>query len=255
MIQRKFLILSDIQAPSHDVNAVAAVADFAMDWKPDSILCVGDEADSPEPSRWNRGYAAEYGRTLQDGLDAAADVMLRFRRSVGDGPEFHVMRSNHGERIQKYVARYAPALAGLRALEYEALLRYDEAGVTYHTKPFPFAPGWLLAHGDEGGSSQGAGGTALQLAKKWGRSVVAGHTHKQGVQHWHQGFNGKVNRQLFGVETGHLMDMRKAGYLGAGYGNWQQGFAVAYQFGRNATVHNIPIVDRSFVVEGVEYRW
>ena len=46
------VVLSDIQAPSHDARAITAVTEFVKDYKPDELYCVGDEADSPEPSRW-----------------------------------------------------------------------------------------------------------------------------------------------------------------------------------------------------------
>lgn len=99
--------------------------------------------------------------------------------------------------------------------------------VTFHRRIWQFAPGWCLAHGDEGSLSQVPGSTAMSLAKKTGRSIVCGHTHRAGVQHHTQGFNGKVTNTLHGVEVGHLMDMTKASYLKSGGGNWRQAVAVA----------------------------
>jgi hypothetical protein len=32
-------------------------------------------------------------------------------------------------------------------------MRYADLGITYHKQMYEFAPGWLLAHGDEGGLS------------------------------------------------------------------------------------------------------
>ena len=189
---KRVVVLSDIQAPSHDGRAISALQEFVEDFEPDEIYCVGDEADSPEPSRWNRGRAGEYARTLQSGLDKTANIMQGFKEALGDKP-FHVMRSNHGDRIAHYIDKYAPALASLRELEYERLLRYDENDITYHDRIWQFAPGWGLAHGDEGNLIQTSGGTALSLAKRIGLSVVCGHTHRQGIQHSHTGYNGLVN--------------------------------------------------------------
>lgn len=56
---------------------------------------------------------------------------------------------------------------------------------------------------------------------------MCGHTHRAGVQHHTQGFNGKVINTLHGVEVGHLMDMTKASYLKSGGGNWRQAVAAA----------------------------
>ena len=173
---KKIVVLSDIQAPSHDGRAITTLQEFIEDFEPDEIYCVGDEADSPEPSRWNKGRAAEYSKTLQAGLDKTSNIMEGFKNALGDKP-FHVMRSNHGDRIGNYIDKYAPALAGLRELEYEALLRYDELDITYHNKIWQFAPGWALAHGDEGSLLQTAGGTALNLERRIGLSVEIGRAH------------------------------------------------------------------------------
>lgn len=251
----KTLILSDLQVPDEDEKAVAVVAEFAKRWRPNQILCVGDEFDSPETARWNKGYALEYAGTLDENRIRTMRVLGLFRDGSLRKVPFHLSRSNHGDRIRKYLERYAPALVGLPELEYERLLHFDDLGITYHTQPYEWAPGWVLVHGDEGSMIKSAGGTALNLAKRFGKSVVCGHTHRLGVQHDHDGYDGKITRHLFGVEVGHLMDMKKASYLKAGHGNWQQGFAIAYTEGRRTHVQTVPITNRSFVVEGKEYRW
>jgi hypothetical protein len=252
---KRVVVLSDMQIPYHDTKAVNAVLRFVEEYQPDELYCVGDEADSPEPSRWNKGSAGEYAGTLQRGLDATAKIMASFKEAIGDKP-FHVMRSNHGDRIESYVNRYAPALSSLRELEYTRLLGYDANEITYHDKIWNFAPGWVLAHGDEGNLIKTAGGTAMSLARKIGSSVVCGHTHRTGIQHEHQGYNGHLQARLFGVEVGHLMDLSKASYLKYGGANWQQAFALLYIDERKkVTPSVVPFEGRSFVVEGVKYAW
>lgn len=248
------VVLPDMQIPYHDKKAVAAMTDFVSDYEPDQLFCVGDEADSPEPSRWNKGTAGEYAGTLQKGLDKTAEIMKGFKEAAGDVP-FHVMRSNHGDRIQHYISKYAPALASLRELEYSKLLSYAENEITYHDTLWSFSPGWLLAHGDEGSLIRTAGGTAMSLARKTGSSIVCGHTHRLGLQHEHTGFNGKIQNRLYGVEVGHLMDMAQADYLNTGSANWQQGFVILYIENKKVTPTVIPITNRSFIVEGTKYEW
>lgn len=251
---KRIVVLSDMQIPYHDKRAVRAVMNFVEDYQPDELFCVGDEADSPEPSRWNKGMAGEFAGTLQKGLDNTTDIMVGFKEALGDKP-FHTMRSNHGDRIQNYVNKYAPALASLRDLEYSKLLGYKENEITYHDSFYSFAPGWVLAHGDEGRIGRQAGGTALALARQIGASVVCGHTHKQGIQHEHTGFAGKIRNRLYGVEVGHLMDLGEASYLGQTGANWQSGFTILYQRRGNVTPVNVPINGRSFVVEGEVYEF
>lgn len=220
-----WVVVPDMQVPDHDRRLVDKFTAWVADQGFDGMAIVGDELDSPEPSRWNRGYAGEYAGTLQKSINECHRVLAGFREAMGDKP-IHLMRSNHQERIQKYVAKYAPALSSLESLDYQRLLGLDDIGVTFHRQPYEFTKGWHLAHGDEGGSTQTAGGTALSLARKWGTSVCAGHTHKAGIQHQHISVNGKITRYQFGMEVGHFMDMRKAGYLKAGSANWSQAFAI-----------------------------
>lgn len=249
---KRIVVLSDLQVPYHDRKLVSLVQQFVADYEPDELFCVGDEADSPEPSRWNKGTAGEYAGTLQKGLDETHAVMKGFKEALGDKP-FHVQRSNHGDRIEHYVRRYAPALDSLRSLEYTTLLGYDELDITFHEELFRFAPGWAMAHGDEGSLIRTSGGTALSLAKRTGLSIVCGHTHRLGIQHEHTAYNGKLNGKLYGVEVGHMMDLRKASYLKSGGANWQAGFAILYVDGSRVTPSVIPVIGKSFVVEGEVY--
>lgn len=251
----RIVVLSDMQIPYHDRKMVDAVMQFVEEYEPNQLFCVGDEADSPEPSRWTKGTAGEYAGTLQKGLDSTAEIMKGFKEAVGDKP-FHVMRSNHGDRIANYISRYAPALASLRSLEYQTLLGYRDNDITYHDRPWRFHNGWLLAHGDEGSLVKTAGGTALSLARKCGLSVICGHTHRIGIQHEHTAVNGSITNRLYGVEVGNMMDMSKASYLGTGGANWQHGFGILYKNAKGVITPSIvTITNRSFVVEGVEYGW
>lgn len=250
----RFVVLPDLQVPDEDRKFVRAAQQFVKDYEPDQLLCVGDEMDSPEPSRWNKGMAGEYAGTLQKGLDRTHEVMAGFREAAGDVP-FHVQRSNHGDRIRHYISRYAPALTSLRSLNYEQLLGYDALDITFHSSIYKFAPGWAMAHGDEGNLIRSAGGTALSLARRTGMSIVCGHTHRLGLQHEHAAYNGKISGLRFGFEVGHMMDLSKASYLKSGGANWQQGFGLLYVDKSKVTPVPIVVNGRSFTVEGTTYSW
>lgn len=250
---KTFLVIPDLQVPDHDVKAWKSVIEFAAHLDPDEVLIVGDELDSPQPSRWNKGYAGEYAGTLQRDIDVCHALFDDLILALGKDIPIHLMRSNHGERIRTYLNRYAPALGSLRALDYSTLLGLDELGITYHEKPYEFTKGWVLAHGDEGSLVQTSGGTALGLAKRWGKSVVCGHTHRAGLQHHHLYLNGKPSSLLFGLEVGHLMDIRKANYLKAGSANWQQAVAVIDVDGVNVTPYLVPLFGSRVRWNGVTY--
>jgi hypothetical protein len=239
-------IISDVQAPLHDQRSVDLVATLIADLGVDSV-CVGDLTDQTQVSQWTRGYAGEFDGKLGPDRDKGVQIMndLRIR---------DLSRSNHDDRLEKYVRKYSPAIAGLSELRTENFLRLDENGVRFHRQPYPLAPGWLLMHGDEGALSQTPGVTALGLAKKAYRSVACGHTHRQGLVHAHGSFRGKIFAPLFGLEVGHLMDMTKAHYLKGGIGNWQQGIGMLVVDNRDVIPFTVPIMGRKLFWDGKVYK-
>ena len=246
---KRYAVISDLQSPYHDQKAVNAVAQFITDWQPDAVLCVGDEADLPQISRWTQGTAGEYTKDLGKHRDTTVRVLEQLR--VTD-----ISRSNHGDRLWNSISRRLPGLMGVPELEYEEFFKHKDLGITFHKKPYEFAPGWVLAHGDEGGISKNAGTTAMNLAKKYGKSTVIGHTHRQGMVSETQMLAGKVTSTLTGVETGHLINTRSPGMAYTrGSANWQAGFCVTYQDGKKVTTVLVPIHGQSFTVESEVYRW
>lgn len=247
---KSIVVLPDLQVPYHDQKAVDALYQFVHAFRPTVLACVGDEIDSPQPSRWTKGLAGEYEPTLQRDIDQTHEIMANFRLALGQG-EFHVSRSNHGDRLETYVKRYAPALSSLPSLKIDALLGYDALGITYHRKPYELAPGWLLMHGDEARLSLFPGGTALGLAKKSGKSVVCGHTHRAGLVHWTEGVPGKT-RTRWGMEVGHAMHTGKAAYLKLA-GDWQQAFGILTVDGSTVIPELVPVVNGRIYYGGRRY--
>jgi hypothetical protein len=248
------VIVSDMQVPYHDPIAVANVVEFVGDFAPDQLVNVGDDLDSPQTSYWCKGKAGEYAGTLQRDIDRARTLHRRFREALGDKP-YHISRSNHGDRTQKYIHQYAPALRDLDCLQLPELLGYNQLGMIYHREPWEVASGWWGCHGDEGTLSPIAGRTAALMAEKWGVSVVCGHTHRAGMISRSYGVAGRTTGQVTGVEVGHLMDMSQAGYLPGGHGDWQKAFAILYEANPGHVSPVIVPVDRhgGFTVEGEVY--
>jgi UDP-2,3-diacylglucosamine pyrophosphatase LpxH len=239
---KRVVVLSDLQIPYHDKRSVQAAIDFVRYYKPDELWCVGDELDAPEPSRWNKGMAGEYANTLQEGIDKTNEIMSEFRSALGRNKKFYIQRSNHTDRIDTYMRKYAPAFSSLKSLEIETLLGYDKLGVTYLHRMHELLPGWVMAHGDEGALNRAPGATALNLAKSLGKSVVCGHTHRVGLQHETRGFYGNTHT-LFGLEVGHMMDIKQASYLTSGNANWQQGIGILVEENNKITPYAVPIIN------------
>jgi hypothetical protein len=246
---KAILTVSDLQVPYHHGRAVKALAGFIRDWQPDVVQCVGDEIDLPQVSRWKKGLRGEYAGKLSQDRDETTRILEQLQVR-------HVMRSNHGaDRLEGYVAKYAPALADVEELRYERFMRFEDLGITYHRSMFEFAPGWLLAHGDEGGLSSIAGTTAARLARNVGKSVTCGHTHRAGLQPFTEAHSGKPVRTVHGMEVGCLMDMGKAAYLKSGGANWSLAFGLHFVDGKHVSPHLVFMrPDGSFIWEGREWR-
>ncbi len=248
---KRIVILPDMHFDSHDRSLVAAITRFLGEYKPDELVCVGDFIDCRAPARWSRATADEFSGTLQRELDVAIAWMDKLRQ-VYDGP-FAIRQGNHDSRIETYLATRGPALASLRALRIEELLELDRLQVTWHRKFIKVAPGWVVTHGHEGALARYAGGTAMNIARKIGKNVVCGHTHRTGIITESVGYGGSV-RHLTGMEVGNTIDMRKAHYLPTGSANWQSGLGLLYVTDRYVTPSLVPILpDRSFIVEGQRY--
>lgn len=220
----------EAQVPYENRKILESTLDFADDFAPDRFLIIGDFLDVPGPSRWNRGTALEFAGTLQRECDKGRTYLEELRRVVGDSCviDFHV--GNHEKRIDSYIRGKAPALGGLDGLRIDNLLGFDKLGINQMPDIAPFAKGWVSTHGDviTRTLSKSAGSSALIQARRVGKSVVMGHTHRLGLVSETTG-----GRTLSGVETGHGMDLKKASYVA--FPNWQGGFA-AFELEENRVV-------------------
>lgn len=242
------VVVSDLQVPFHDKRALRALQGFIEAYQPSKVVSVGDEADFTGISKWAKGTPLQFETNLHKEREETVDVLRRLR--VTD-----LVRSNHTDRLFNSITMRLPEFRHLPELDLARFLRLDELGIRYHRRPTEIAPGWILAHGDEGNLSQTGGMTALNLAKRFGKSVVCGHTHRMGLTHHTEAVNGRTTRTLWGFEVGNLMDMRKATYLKGGFGNWQQGFGLLEVDGKHVTPVLIPIrPDGSFTVSGRTWR-
>lgn len=241
----RILVISDAQIPLHHMPSIKNIMKMLKREKFDMVLNCGDELDMSSQSKWSKGTADEWAGKLDEERSIAQDILWELGPAYGI--ETHITRSNHTDRLYHTLLRGAPSLIGLPELDYPKFMQFEELNIKFHKKPFEFAPGMVLVHGDEGSMNRNAGLTALGLARKFGKSVVCGHTHRLGFSAESRGIGGDYNT-LWGLEAGNLMDKKKAGYLKAGAGNWQMGIAVLDIKGKSMTPTLIHInKDGSFV--------
>lgn len=245
----RIVVISDIQFVYEDTRAVRNVVDFIHTYQPTQVVQIGDLMDYPQPSRWSKDTRAEF----EGSIFADSEVGKRFLgylRSGYEGP-VKVIEGNHDLRPRDYLERNAPALSEARNFDLDVLLDFDSHGVELITGFYEFAPNWVMTHGHLGFTlSQLAGRTALLAAKKIGKSVIMGHTHRLGMAGESHGYNGNTTTH-WGFEVGHLCDMSKMPYLKTGSANWQQGFGLVYVSGDDVTPVPVPVHnDGTFTVDG-----
>ena len=213
------VVLADLQVPLHDPRYLRVMKKFIDQVRPDEVGQIGDLMDMPEVGRWNKSAAGEYAGTFWAGV--------RSTRKILDDFDFDWIRvGNHDERMELYIEKYAPALSGPDSeFTLESILRIDERKARLERRPFRMAPGWIAAHGHEGGLSQVAGRTAYGLATRWNASVVCGHTHRAGTVSTTVGLPGS-RRRITGMEIGHGMLEKHATYIKSSAPNWQRGFGL-----------------------------
>ena len=76
---------------------------------------------------------------------------------------------------------------------------------------------------------------------------MCGHTHRVGLQHETTGFYGKTST-LYGLEVGHMMDIKQASYLTSGAANWQHGIGILVEHNRKVTPFAVPIVNGEVII-------
>lgn len=251
---KTYVVISDVQAPFEDRKALKAVLNFIGEYQSDEVVQIGDLADFPQPSRWKKDSRGEFEGSIHRDAEHVKRKFSKPLRAVFDGP-VTIFEGNHDERPRVYLDKYAPALSGTKAFDMETLLDFDGFGFEKAPEFWEFAPDWVMMHGHRGGIrlTQNAGMTAFFAAKnKFLKSVIMGHTHRLGKM-WATYGVGGATKVLTGVEVGHLMNPKLAGYLKGATPNWQQGFAVVKIDGKRVHAYPIPIIGGRFEVDGVSY--
>jgi len=243
---KKIVILSDLQVPFEDVHVVQNVVRFLKTFKPDQTVTIGDEIDFQTISKWSEGTPLAYEQTLAADRDRCVDLL--YDLGVTD-----CIRSNHTDRLYHTIMKKVPSFLSLPELRFEKFMKFDELGITFHKTPLTLAPNWVAVHGDHTPIKPQGGLSALEAARRHGKNIISGHTHRAGRSSFTEASGGRVGRILQGVEAGHLMSPAKASYT-HGVMNWQQAFAIMYVQDKNVQVDLIHIEkDGTFIVAGKRY--
>jgi hypothetical protein len=222
--------LSDWHVPFEDGPAVQAALNFIKIIQP-QIIIIHELHDFYALSRFDKNPARI--DNLQSELDKAAEYLQEVRR-ICPHSRIILLKSNHLDRLRRYLWSKAQGLCSLRALELETLLELDKLKIDYMDSYI--YGGIIFKHGNL--VSVDAGMTARRELQAEGLSGVSGHTHRLA-----QIYRRERAGTFMWIENGCLCDLQPE-YI-EGVSNWQHGLSiVSFEKDRDAYFAiPIPIVD------------
>lgn len=197
----KIMMIPDLQVgPGTPTDHLDWIAKYAIEKRPDVIVQIGDWADMPSLSSYDRGKKVFEGRRIKNDLDAVEASLERLTNPIakakGYSPKRVVTLGNHEDRITRAINEDA-RLEGILSLDD---LRFREHG--WETHPF-LTPvkieGIEFAHYFTSGVMQRPIGTAKRILDARHGSAIAGHS---------QGFDIAVH-----PKTGHIAIICGAAYI------------------------------------------
>lgn len=215
-IAKKFyriVCLHDWHVPYHDAKAVSCQLEFCRQIQPNEII-LHELHDFYALSRFNKNPTRAF--QLQDEIDATHSL-LKTLREYCPTATIRLLKSNHTDRLQRYLWSNATALHGLRALELPMLFNLHELDIkyqaNYHYKGTLFKHGHIVR--------QQSAYTAHAEYQREGTSGMSGHSHR----------GGSFYRTVRGgsyvwIEGGCACDLSPE-YIEDDVANWQHGLGIA----------------------------
>mgnify|MGYP003320976535 CR=1 FL=1 len=102
------LIIGDPHAhPSYDNSRFTALGKFIAKERPHAIVCIGDMADMPSLSSYDRGTRGfegrRYKKDVKSVIDAQEKLFAPIKRAKGYKPKLYMTLGNHEDRISRAV--------------------------------------------------------------------------------------------------------------------------------------------------------
>ena len=178
MSRPSHLIIGDPHAhPEHDNQRFKALGRFIEERRPDKVICIGDWADMPSLSSYDKGKLQFEGRRYKKDIAAAIDAQEKLFGQIKHRPEFFMCYGNHDDRIQRAIAD-DPRLDGTLSLEDLKYKDYGWKAVTFLDVLTIDAISYshYFAGGVAGRPISGEN-IAKSLCNKLHTSAVTGHNH------------------------------------------------------------------------------
>ena len=186
-MSKRILVIGDCQVkPNEDQTHLLHIGRYLADKKPDIVVCIGDFADFPSLSSYDKGKKSFEGRRLKDDIEAthaAMKLMLSPMKELQDrqrenkkkvySPRMIFTVGNHCDRFDR-LANDQPELAGFVGTDTLNLEQYGWEVYPF-LKPVEVEGIFFVHYLANPMSGKPYGGTALSQLKTVGRSFVVGH--------------------------------------------------------------------------------
>lgn len=184
----KILILSDIHAPYHDVEALELAIKYGIDHGANCVLLNGDTLDFAGISRHEKDWRQ---RSVTEEFEVGRKLLEYIRYKF---PKAQIIwkDGNHDERWEKYLYTKAPEIFDDPEFKLKVRLKFGELGIDHVTDKRPIKIGKLtVLHGHELAGGSGGVNPARATFLKTLDSVLVGHYHKTS-SHTESTLNGSV---------------------------------------------------------------
>jgi hypothetical protein len=186
-VGKRIMVIPDVQAkPGVDFSYLTRIGMYAVEKKPDIIVCGGDFADMPSLSSYDKGKKSFEGRRYKRDVEAAHWAMSALMTPIVDynakakkpyKPRLVLTLGNHEERILRAINE-DPKLDGVLSIDD---LKYKDFG--WEVYPFlevVMVEGIAFSHYFTTGTMGRPATTAAAVLSKKHQSCIA--FHQQGLQ-------------------------------------------------------------------------
>lgn len=196
----KHAIIPDVQSkPGVSTEFLSRIGRYLAEKQPERIICLGDFADMPSLSSYDKGRKGFEGRRYKKDVDAAKRAMEALMEPIarvrGYHPTLDLTYGNHEHRICR-VGDTQPELDGVLSLDD---LRYADFGWQTHEFLEPVKrDGVMYAHYFTSGPMGRPITTAAALLQKKHMSCIAGHQQGKFIAYAHRADGSTITGMIVG---------------------------------------------------------
>jgi hypothetical protein len=216
MTKSTTLILSDLHYPFAHPDHLDFLKAVKKKYKPDHVVCIGDEVDSHGLSNWDHDPD---GMSAGDELKKALKDLQKLYKVF---PDVKVCTSNHTARPFRRAYKYGIPRAYMK--DYKEFLQAPKG---WQWSDYWEIEGILFEHGEGFTGAQGA----IKAAEGNAQSTVIGHIHSFAGIMW----SANPRQLIFGMNVGCLIDRD------------------SYAFAYGAKIKHKPILGCGVIVDGVPF--